>query len=181
MRVLGLDLATNTGCADGFPGGTPRCFTWRLGLGADDRPAKLANLLRYFERYLRDCRPDAVFYERGLAVAVASRIGVNEETVGLLRGAIGIVEAVAFRAGIPRIEAVGVQEARRYLLGRGRQGAGEGKDAVWRMCRTLGWPVTNNDEADACAIWAHGCGLLNPRVAHLTTPLFSGRPRINAG
>jgi hypothetical protein len=174
MRILALDLATTTGCADGDPSAHPRCWTWRLGLAGDSRAAKLSRLLRYMERYLAENRPDAVFYERGLPLGAAHQIGQSEATVALLRGAIGVAEAVAVRVGVPRIEGLSVQEARRHLLGQGRIPAGEGKDAVWRMCRMLGWPVTNTDEADAACIWALGCSLANPRFAYLSTPLFGG-------
>lgn len=92
----------------------------------------------------------------------------------MLRGAIGVVEAVAAKSRIPLIEGVSVQDARKHLIGRGRIPKGEGKKLVHDRCRVLGWTVANNDESDACAIWSYGCAKANPRAAHLTTPLFAG-------
>lgn len=131
--------------------------------------------MRYCERYFATYRVDALFYERGLSLAAAMEIGMSDDTMALLRGAIGVVEACAARAGIPRIEAVGVQEARRHLLGSGRIPKGQGKKLVRERCHVLGWPTANEDESDAAAIWSLGCGLMSPMTAHLNTPLFAGR------
>jgi hypothetical protein len=108
---------------------------------------------------------------------VAARIGTSDDTFAFLRGAIGIVEAVAIKTKIPYIKAIDVQEARRHLLGRGKLSAGEGKKLVFDRCRALRWPVTNMDESDSCAIWSLGCGEANPLSSAMVTPLFSGAPR----
>jgi hypothetical protein len=173
MRVAGFDLASNVGAADGEPSGKPRTWSWNLGKPGVSRPEKLGRLLRYAERYFSEYRPDALFYEKGLPLGAAFQIGMSEDTVALLRGAIGILEACAARAGVARIEGVEVQKARRHLVGRERLAAGTGKEAVWKMCRVLGWPVTDMDQSDAAAIWAYGGALMNPRLAHLSTPLFA--------
>jgi hypothetical protein len=95
--------------------------------------------------------------------------------MALLRGAIGVIEASAAKARIPHIQDVGVQEARRYLLGPGRIPKGQGKALVRERCRVLGWKVSdaNDDEADAACIWAFGCGQMSPSMAVYSTPLFS--------
>lgn len=174
MMVAAFDIATSTGCADGPTNGRPRCWTWSMKRPAG-RPAKLALLRDYADRYFAENRPDAVFYERGLGIAAAMEIGMSDDTMALLRGAIGIIEASAAKACIPHIQAVGVQEARRYLLGPGRIPRGQGKALVFERCKSLGCNVTNNDESDAAAIWYLGCGLLSPGSAHLIQPLFAGR------
>ena len=173
--IAGFDIATSCGCADGAPGGKPRVWTWKLSDYGKARTDKLSALMRYCERYFASYRVDALFYERGLSLAAAMEIGMSDDTMALLRGAIGVVEACAARAGVPRIEAVGVQEARRHLLGSGRIPKGQGKQLVRERCRVLGWHTANEDESDACAIWSLGCGLMNPMAAHLSTPLFAGR------
>ena len=173
MLIAAFDIATVTGAADGDSNGKPRCWSWNLKLAGDSRPLKLAMLRDYTDRYLAENKPDAVFYERGLGLAAAMEIGMSDDTMALLRGAIGVVESCAAAARIKRIEAIGVQDARRHLLGPGRIPKGEGKRMVMERCRMLGWAPKNTDESDALCLWSFGCGLTNPLSAHLSTPLFA--------
>ncbi len=173
MLVAAFDIATVTGAADGDPKGKPRCWSWNLREAGDSRPLKLAMLRDYTDRYLAETKPDAVFYERGLRLAAAMEIGMSDDTMALLRGAIGVVESCAATARIKRIEAIGVQDARRHLLGPGRIPKGQGKKLVFDRCCVLGWTPKNRDESDALALWSFGCGLTSPLSAHLSTPLFA--------
>lgn len=176
MLVTGLDIATSCGGADGEPGKVPRAWTWDMRKAGDaTRPARLAMLAAYWSRYLDEHHPDAVFYEAGMTLRAALEVGTNDDTFALLRGAIGVVEACAYRAQVPVIRAVGVHEARRHFTGRGSFPKGKGKNIVWEHCKMLRWPVSNLDESDAAAIWAYGCAQMNPRTAHLTAPLFASR------
>lgn len=175
LLVAAFDIATSTGGADGRSGAKPRAWTWYLKQAGPSRPAKLAYLRDYCDRYFTEARPDAVFYERGLSLAAAMEIGMSDDTMALLRGAIGVVESCAAKAKIPHIQPVGVQEARRYLLGAGRIPRGEGKALVRERVRAMGWIAANDDEADAACIWAFGCGQMSPAMAAMTTPLFARR------
>jgi hypothetical protein len=167
-----MDIATQCGVADGEPGKTPRCWTWNVREAGEGRPARLAMLQAYWERYLAENRPDAVYYEAGMGLQAALSVGTNDDTFALLRGAIGVVEATAYRHRIKVIQAVTVQEARKHFTGRTSFPKGKGKDIVWQHCKMLRWPAKNLDESDAAAIWSLGCALSNPRTAHLTTELF---------
>lgn len=185
LLVAAFDIATLTGCADGRSGGRPRPWSWNLADAGKSRPVRFAMLRDYADRYFAECRPDCVFYEKGLPIAAlfaqvgkmgmqaAFRMGATDETIGFLRGAIGIIEASAAKAKIPHIEGLDVQVARRYLTGPGRLPKGEGKDIVFDWCRRLGWNPANTDESDAMAIWSMGCGQMSPAMAAMTTPLFS--------
>lgn len=126
------------------------------------------------DRYFSENQVDMLFYEKGLSLGAAFEIGMQEETVALLRGAIGVVEACASKAKIPIIRGVSVQEARKHLVGRGQIPKGQGKSIVRERCRVLGWQVANDDESDACAIWSWGCGQANPLSSVHVTPLFGG-------
>lgn len=174
MRVAGFDIATSCGVADGEPGKRPRCWTWSLAKPAG-RPAKLALLMAYCERYFAENRLDAVFYEAGMTARVAMHVGCRDDTFALLRGAIGIVEACAARACIPTIRAVNVQDARKHFVGRRSFPKGQSKQAVWQHCKLLRWPAANLDESDALAIWDWGCAQVNPRTSYVSAPLFAGR------
>lgn len=173
--ICGMDIATSCGCAHGTADQKPRAWTWNLRDAGKDRHAKLALLMRHCERYFAENPVDALFYERGLSLAAAMEIGMSDDTMALLRGAIGVVEACAARAGVPRIEGVGVQTARSQFLGAGRIPKGQGKVLVRERCRVLGWQVVNDDEADAACIWSMGVGIMSPMNAHRSTPLFGAR------
>lgn len=175
MLIVGMDIATQCGVADGEPGKVPRCFSWDMRKAGDGRPARLAMLAAYWSRYLDENQPDAVFYEAGMGLQAAMRVGTNDDTFALLRGAIGVVEATAYRHRIKVIQAVTVSDARKHFTGRTSFPKGKGKEIVWQHCKLLRWPAKNLDESDAAAIWSLGCALRNPRTSHLTTELF-GRP-----
>lgn len=170
--VAAFDLATVTGACDGHPGAIPRCWTWRLNT-VEGRAQRLAMLADRLDQYLAKAKPCAVFYEAPLPYSVGMRIGMRDDTLSFLRSTIAILETSTIRAGVPRLEAINVQDARRHLVGRGRIPSGEGKAAVLRMCKVLRWPVSNLDESDAAAIWALGCTKINPRMGYASTPLFS--------
>jgi len=172
-----MDIATTTGVAYGRPNGNPTMLTWDLRKGGKSRPYRLAELADRCFEFFGKVQPDMLFYEQGMNLHVAARIGTGDDTFAMLRGAIAIVEAVAVKAKIPYIKAIDVQEARRHLLGRGKLSAGEGKKLVFDRCRALRWTATNEDESDACAIWSLGCGEANPLSSAMVMPLFSGAPR----
>jgi len=176
--VVGMDIATTTGVAYGRPDvGNPCVATWNLRNAGKSRPHRLAELADRCFVFFGQFPPDMLFYEQGLSLAAGMEIGMKEETFAMLRGAIGVVEAVAAKCKIPIIKAVSVQDARRHLLGAGRIPKGEGKKLVFDRCRALRWPVTNEDESDAAAIWSLGCGEANPLSSVMVTPLFSRATR----
>lgn len=175
MFIVGLDIATSCGGADGRPGSKPRCFTWDMRKAEEGRPARLAMLMAYAVRYFAENKVDAVYYEAGMRMQAALEIGTNDETFALLRGAIGVIEACAYRARVPIISAVSVQEARKHFVGQKSFPKGRGKAMVMERCKLLRWEPENLDESDAAAIWDYGCARSNPRTAHISTELFGRR------
>lgn len=172
--VIGMDIATTTGIAHGRADGRPTTLTWNLREGGKTRPQRLGLLGDLCFDLFTKLKPDMLFYEQGMSMQAALSIGTSDETFCFLRGAIGVVEAVAAKCLIPTIRSVGVQEARKHLLGRGKIPKGEGKQLVFDRCKVLRWPVSNLDESDGCAIWSFGCGEANPMASIAVTPLFSG-------
>ena len=75
---------------------------------------------------------------------------------------------VAHCRGVHDISEVSVLVVRKHFCG----ATNAGKEGVWRMCRTLGWPVTDLNASDACAIWSFACGLVHPQTALRVSPLF---------
>jgi hypothetical protein len=120
---------------------------------------------------------DIVRFESPLNIRVLMKIGASDETVTLLRGAIGVLEAATAKAGIGDVAAISVQDARKHFLGqatfkKNKAGKSPAKDYVLRQCEILGYKVSTDHEADAVAIFSYASALLNPRLAVLTTPLF---------
>lgn len=176
--IVGMDIATSTGVAFGeATANHPFTRTWDSRRGGKTRPQRLGMLGDQCFEFFNELHPDMLFYEQGLTLAAAYEIGTSEETFAFLRGAIGVVEAVAAKCKVPFIKAVSVQDARRHLLGPGKIAKGEGKKLVFERCKALRWPATNLDESDACAIWSLGCGEANPLSSAGVTPLFSGAMR----
>lgn len=170
--VAAFDLATATGVADGRVGdAAPRLWTWYLDDSGGERPARLAHLDKFLAAYFDKFKPDVVVYERPLGIAaiagmMKNKIFItNEKTLGLLRGAIGVLEARACAAGVPQIIDVGIQEARKHLCGQARFPEGGAKAATIRACRALGWAPEDDNQADAAALWSLTCGRNNPRIA----------------
>lgn len=172
--IIGMDVATLCGIAFGrTDSNKPEILTWNTREGGKSRPHRLAFLGDKCFDLFGKLRPDCLYYESGLGLQAAISIGTSDEVFSFLRGALGVVEAVAVKQKIPIIRSVSVHDARRHLLGSGRIAKGTGKSLIFDRCKVLGWPVTNLDESDACAIWSYGCGQANPMASISVTPLFA--------
>jgi len=167
-----LDLAITTGVAHGLAGAAkPVLETWSLK-EPGTRPAKLALLDQMLDRHIADYHPDMIFYERPLPIAVLMKIGATESTIQMLRSLAAVAEGSAGRHDL-RVGSWTVQEARQGVMGRGRFPRGEAKRAVMAFCRTLKYEPENDNTADALIGFLYQSALLNPRTAHLSTPLFA--------
>ena len=165
--IAAFDVATATGCADGIAGGRPRFWTWQLSDAGKGRPSRLAYLRRFADAYFAETKVDRVYYEGPLNIAVMMEIGASDETISLLRGAIGVLEAAAVIAGIPIIEPVPIGDARKLFCGVGRFAKGEAKTAVQARCQVLGHKVEDEHQADSLAVWYWASAHANPRAAAL--------------
>ena len=111
-----------------------------------------------------------------------SGFAASEEQLAFLRGSLGVLESCAAMAGIHCIEGVSVQDARQHFCGQRRferdaKGKSTAKDAIMDTARMLGVDVATDHEGDAFACWWFAGAKSNPRLAHLSQPLFG---RINA-
>lgn len=170
--ISALDLATKTGVCHG-PAGSPRPLleTWSLS-AASERPNKLVLLDSMLDRHIFDYKPDMIFYEAPLPMAVMMQIGASDSTIQLLRSLVAVVEQACARHGV-KVGSWQVQAARHGVMGRGRFKRGEAKKHVMAFCRMLNYMPANDNESDALIGWLYESAMLNPRTAHLTTPLFS--------
>jgi Holliday junction resolvasome RuvABC endonuclease subunit len=172
LYITALDLATKTGVCHG-PAGSPRPLleTWSLA-AASERPNRLVLLDEMLERHIADFKPAAIYYEAPLPIAVLIQIGARDQTIQMLRSLVAVAEQACARNGV-KVGSWQVQAARHAVMGRGRFKRGEAKKHVMAFCRMLNYMPANDNEADALVGWLYQSALLNPRTAHLTTPLFA--------
>jgi hypothetical protein len=176
--IAAFDVATATGVCDGACGGTPRVFTWYLDDAGKERARKLCYFRRLLDKYFAENHAiEAVYYEAPVNIRAMMRIGATDETIALLRGAVGVLESCAVHAGIQCVEPVPVQNARDALTGQRTfkrvNGKSTAKDAIIGTAKTMGVKVENEHEADSFAVWWYACALHNPRIAHVSQPLFA--------
>ncbi len=177
--IAAFDIASITGVCLGCPGDKPIVASLNLKAAGTARPRQLfyfsEQLRKIFERY----ETDQVRYEAPLNIRVLMKIGAHDDTVAMLRGAIGVLEAEAARAGIEDIGSFDMHEARRHLTGFSTfprvKGKTVAKAKVWQAAKMLGVVCQDYDQSDAFCGWSYCCALANPRLAHISTPLFGAR------
>jgi hypothetical protein len=183
LLVAAFDIATATGICLGRVSEKPKVMTWDLRAVGPNRSRRLLHFSDLCDEFFSRHQIDVLRYEAPLSITVASRIGASEDTMLLLRGMIGVLECCAARAHIFNINSFGVQDAREHLTGqrtfpKNAKGKSEAKAAVMKVAKMLGIECADDNQADAYAGWSYTCSLLNPRLAHLVTPLFAGKCHI---
>lgn len=156
MKILALDVATNTGCAVGVSGGTPRSWSYNLGKAPNAR--RFSNVLRLTHSLIEEHKPDLI--------AVEGAVGGPKASAYLI-GLIACVEGCAFNRGVP-CEVVHLGTVRKHFLGKSlttrhfphlKPAAAKRaiKAQVIQRCAIMGWQVDGDDEADSLAIWDYAC------------------------
>lgn len=148
-RVLAIDCGTTSGAAAGAADAVPVFATWR-GRGLDEFEEFGLRFSR-FEEWLDDQvavhQPDLIAFEAPL-VARGPNVATNHATIRFLFGLAAIVEKRAHQLGI-RCAEINVQTVKLHFAGHGHAT----KSAIAMRCRSLGWPVENEHEADAAGVW----------------------------
>ena len=167
--IAAFDVASAVGACDGVPGRVPRVWTWLLTDASKERPWKLCYFRRLLDEYFGSLKVDAVYYEAPMNLRAMMSMGTSEDTISLLRGAIGVLESCAVHHGIQIVQPVNVQDARQALTGKRTfprvKGKSTAKDAIMDTARMLGVDVATDHEADAYAVWWYACAKHNPRLA----------------
>lgn len=156
VKILALDIATNTGIAVGSAGGVPTCWSENLGKAPDER--RFSNVLRLTSSLIATHEPDFV--------AVEAAVG-GPKTSHYLVGLLACVRGCAANRDIP-VEAMHLGSIRKHFLGKAyttRDFPGLShakakmaiKGEVMKRCALLGWDVPNHDAADAAALWDFAC------------------------
>jgi hypothetical protein len=149
--ILALDLATMTGFAVGRVGEKPRFGTWRLKTSEDEHDRATRNLGCQLRDVFSFQLPDKLVYEAPMASSVMARMGNSNNAAGdLLLMLAGAVGGVCGPYGV-RMGKGNVQTVRKFFLGKARPE--NPKRAVIVRCRELGFNVTDDNAADALALW----------------------------
>jgi hypothetical protein len=160
--ILALDIATRMGWALGKPGEVPRAGTVRFGSDDASLWARYAHALTWaIDQFIH--KPG----ERVTRLVIEDQLNPqafsSKEGAELLYGLPAIIAACAYHRGIYKIERHKVADVRGLFIGRRGLKTNDAKAAVMRRCRQLGWAVgEDHNAADACALWAYDCSLVEP-------------------
>ncbi len=172
MKILALDVATQTGIAIGSSGGKPKAWSVSLNEGLamniiDEEPAdrkmrldngRFSNALRLTHGLIHTHKPDFIMIEAAIGGPKASHY---------LIGLVANIRGCATNHGV-LCRGANLGAVRKHFLGRSygvkdfphlKPAAAKAaiKGLVMDRCKLLGWEVEDDDSADACAIWDYAC------------------------
>lgn len=170
MKV-GLDIATETGCAIWRDGDTaPRLTTVRLPSDPGEVGRPMEKLRKFLANLHTDIEPIThLWFE---ATILPGR--TTPQTVYKLCALAGLAEWFAHRVGA-HCRQVDQQSWRKHFIGRGTGKSEILKAMGIEACRRRGWSPANDHEADAAGVLDYGLACLNVitpwRDAHLMAAL----------
>lgn len=171
MRVLALDLSTTSGAAFDGPSGRPLFSTLKGSMPDDD---DFGPLFAKFRAWLCDLiavqRPDAIVIEAPWIPLGNTGRPTSVPIVYMLVSLAGIAEECTKTHEIDCFKEA-VDTVRKHFLGTARP-KGDPKKAVMTRCRLLGWPIKNDHEADAAALWCLAKSVLDKTWSPNDTRLF---------
>lgn len=186
MLIKTLDLSTRTGWARDDPNspGRPVSGVFRCPGSIGDSTAgyNFGSAFARFEEWLRkdltDDRPDIVVKEAPLKLLhpkagwgangkMEAKLVTSQNTIRLLLGLDAAVELVCNQLKINVYE-VNVQKVKSHFVRGGAK-----KEEMVARCRQLGWDCGSDDNrADAMALWSFAKATLDPAWSPMSTPLF---------
>lgn len=173
MIVLALDLASVSGWACGEPGGDPEHGSIRFASLGSSHEAVFAAAYRWMNDACAFRMPEVVVWEAPLP-PVFKHGNSNVNTTTLLYGLPAVIGAAAYANKIYNIRKAETRDVRFHFIGSNPKRV-RAKPMVIRKCRSMGWQVEDDNEADALATWSYMCSLIDPKLAMKTTPLFGVR------
>lgn len=166
MKILAMDIATNTGIAVGDSRGTPRAWSvdLRQGHAKASEDVRFSEILRLTHGLIVEHEPDLIVVEAFIGGRNAS---------AYLIGLVACVRGCAANRGI-KCEMVFPATVRKHFLGKALTskdfpGMTQArakiaiKERVAAQCRAIGWTVTDLDAADALATLDWACATKAPR------------------
>jgi len=164
-RILAIDGAATAGLCFGPTGGEPR-FATRCFTGSGASGEVVGRFCRFLRATIEREEPQVVAYEAPY-VPTAWRSGppLNAKTVRRLLGLAEIIDAIAWEYRLRCYQAT-AGEVCAYLTGKSNWGGRDKKKAATiAAARAWGWAVSDDNQADACAVWAFAENILDPIAA----------------
>lgn len=168
MTVLALDLASVSGWAYGDPGGAPTHGYIRFAKAGSSHEAIFASAMRWMTGMMR-IKPSLVVWESPLST-VFRRGRTTTDTTSILFGLPAVIGAVAFEHGVYDLRKADTRDVRNFFIGSNPKRA-RAKPMVIAQCKRQGWNVTDDNEADALAVWHYQCSIIAPTLALRPAPL----------
>jgi hypothetical protein len=172
--VFAFDLASRAGYAEGTPGGVPSFGSVRFAPPGSPQHDIAAGAIKWVATRFKADPPRCFVFEAPELFRLRSG-KATRATIEVLFGLPFAVSGAAKLCGVQDIQEASPNDVRAWFLGtKKRLKREEAKRAVVAECHRRGWRVENDDEADACAIWAYVCAVKVPalRDAAASAPLF---------
>ncbi len=176
MKILALDIATQTGIAVGSSSGDPKAWSVNLGeapergrLSPADKQAldnrRFSNVLKLTHGLIVTHNPDLIVIEAPIGGQNAS---------AYLIGLVACVRGCAFNRGVKIPGVVYPSTVRKHFIGKAMTARDFPKmkpakaklaikEVVADRCRLLGWQVDDLDCSDALALWDWACATYAPK------------------
>lgn len=163
MKIIALDIATQTGIAVGSSGRDPKAWSVDLGKGRSEA-ARFSECLKLTHGLIETHKPDLIVVEAFIGGKHAS---------AYLIGLVACVRGCAFNRSV-KVEMVFPATVRKHFIGKAMTskdfpGMKQAKaklaikEVVADRCRLLNWDVPDLDAADAAATWDWACATFAPR------------------
>lgn len=166
--ILALDLAARTGWALArVHDRVPMCGAVRFANPGASMAAIFANCRKWLSTFEL---PEIVVFESPMQPSfMAGRTNAN--TIRILIGIAAITEEFFFSKGCDVREAK-VSDVRAHFIGSNRHKRVAAKALTIGACRRLGWTPSDDNAADALALWHYQASFFEPKLAIQTSPLF---------
>ncbi len=160
--ILALDIATNTGWAEGDPEALkPHFGSLRLAPEGSDQAALFGGMIGFLGTRFQAFRPRTVVFEAPELFRLKSG-KATRKTIEVLFGLPAVASGVCSRYAIHDLQEAAPNDVRGFFIGNRNLKREQAKKAVLAECRRRGWDCANDDEADACAMWAFMAAIKRP-------------------
>lgn len=159
-RIMALDLARTTGWALGPPGRAPRSGVITFGGDGASHEARFLQAHAWARSMIDLHKPTTVVWEEPLPSSFL-RGRTNSNTTALLCGLPAVIGLACYQCGLYDVRRASPSDIRCHFIGRNMRSK-EAEAATKLRCRQLGWAYSDDNEADALALWDYMVSILAP-------------------